>query len=184
MEPEKREGASSAIGRLLCALVGVFAIIRGVETLNPTIQILSMLPAGGWEDGSVLWGAAGALVAPIVLFAMGFLLIRYSPAISARLASGFGDEMLDWEPRAYSIAFLACGVLIVSWALPRLGQVANNLAFSGASEELDSQIRRSGMVMLVWLTVQFILGMCLIVFGRRIVKWQTRPFACRREQAD
>ena len=160
--------------RLAWALVGAFAIVRGVETLQPSLEMLPLMWVLRLETEPLHWIILEALAAPALLFASGFLLIRYCDSLASRFGGAAAENVPDWEPRAYRLAFTACGVLALSWALPKLGQVASNLAFGLVGRTEYDSMRRSGWILAVWMAVQCAAGTYLLLGAPHIVKWQVR----------
>jgi len=170
--------------RIACVVLGLFAIVRAVEVLHPVINVLSMLPREGFDRTELFWALLGTIPAPSVLLAGGYCLIRYSCYLSTRIAHSADQQLPSWEYAAYRLAFTFAGILVISWALPRLGQVALNL--TSRDNPMSEEMRRSAWNSLLWLVVQSAIGAYLVIGAPHIIKWQTRRSgeAIRQPQPD
>ncbi|MHC4155705.1 MAG: hypothetical protein ACYST6_12390 [Planctomycetota bacterium] len=161
--------------RAAVVLIGVVAIVRGVEMLDPVVHILSLFAKEPEQIPELFWALVATVVAPGVLFYCGYLLIRYCQTISARLCNTAGKPGPYWEYAAYRLGFMLCGILVISWALPRLGQVCHNLAIRGdLVGEHREYLRQSAWVMLLWAFIQCAIGVYLIIGSPHIIKWQMK----------
>ena len=150
--------------------IGVFAMVRAVEVLHPAINMLAMLANKGMNYDVILWGLVGSLPAPTVLLVGGYCLIRHSPYLTM-WATRKADQQIPYgEYAAYRLAFTLAGILTISWALPRLGEVTVNLA--SQDSPFGEEYRRSAWNTLLWLVVQCGIGAYLIIGAPHIIRWQ------------
>jgi len=97
-----------------------------------------------------------------------------------RLGHNADEQIPYWEFAAYRLAFTFAGILIISWALPRLGQVAMNLTIRNIP--LAGPQTGSALNSLLWLIVQCAIGVYLIIGAPYIIKWQTKRPSQNKEK--
>jgi hypothetical protein len=158
--------------RTAFVFLGVIAVVCGITLLNPIRHILSMLTnEAPFDYTELFWNFVGSIPAPTVLFIGGLCLIRYSNYLSVRLSRNADDKIPYWEFAAYRLAFTFAGILIISWALPRLGQVA--VDFAVRNIPLVGPQAGSSLNSLFWLSFQCAFGAYLIIGAPHNIKWQT-----------
>ena len=160
--------------RIAIVLIGMVAILRGVEVLHPVVNILMMFPREGVEFRELLRALFGTLIAPSVLIFGGCILIRYCQNISVRLCNTPSKPTPYWEYATYRLGFMLCGILAISWALPKLGQVCHNLAIRDNPMSVNLNLRQSAWITLFWLCIQCGIGGYLIAGSPNIIKWQMK----------
>ena len=160
--------------RAAIVLLGMIAILRGVEVLHSAVNILTMFSREGVDFRELSGAFIGTIIAPSVLIFGGCYLIRNCQNISARFCNTPGTPAPYWEYAAYRLGFMLCGILAISWALPKLGQVFHNLAVNDSWVAQKWNTRRSAWVTLFWLSIQCGMGVYLIVGSPSIIKWQMK----------
>ena len=158
--------------RIVFVFLGAIAILRGVEELTPLVNILSMLPREGIDFRELLWASIGTIVAPTVLIVGGYQLIRRCQILTERLCKAHDKPIPYWEYAAYRLGFTLCGILVISWALPKLGQIFLN--FSMRDNPMNENLIRSAFNMLIWLVMQSGIGIYLILGAPHIIRWQVK----------
>lgn len=166
--------------RIALVLMGVFAAVLAVEQLNPVVNVLAQVPTDGWET-SMMWTILGVLVAPIALLICSFVLIRYCHSLAIVVTRPARNKVVPyWEQAAYRLGSTICGILVISWALPRAGQIGFSMAWRQdpeVSAYLRPDVERSIWISLVYMGLQTLIGVYLLWGAPHLVKWQLRRIA-------
>ncbi len=173
----------SSLVRVGCVVLGGFAILKAFELLNPAVNMLSMLPRGGTNWYELLWAVVGTAIVPALLAATGLRLIRHADDLAARISECHDVPVPQWEYAAYRLAATFCGILVLGWSAPRLGNLVHNWYLTSSSSvegyppDIASSMVRQIPMQIIWTAVQFTMGLYLLLGAPHLVRWQLRRAA-------
>src|SRR4030095_1868357 len=130
----------SQVAVLLLRLLGVYCLIRSVETLSQGIAV--PMPSG--QSLGAGWAVA-AIIAPAVwLLVCGAVLLRFAKPLGNRLAmdvapvQGIASQSFE---RWLAMAFTVAGVTLVAWETPQpiLQALVNLWAWRHASDSVTRE---------------------------------------------
>jgi len=170
----------------LIGVVGVFAIVRGLEQLHNLAMVSGMALLWAERSGSQfrwVWPAITSALVPAALIAVGVKLLVSPPqrllGTPVETEPATTDSGLSpWAVCHITAAF--AGVLILCWALPRISRLAYvGLMRISAGFTIDGQMIGSGSPGLEWYqtgvtVLQLALGVYLLLGAPRFVRWQVR----------
>lgn len=162
--------------RATITVIGIFAAVLAVARLDSAINILALFPREE-PHAELWWSLAGASIGPVLLLVSAFFFIRYCDRIAVLVLKDNDSAVPYWERAAHRLVMIACGVLVISWALPDAAQIAQNMAMSQSErtpDQLRDDVQRSTWLALTHMIIQTIIGAYLIVGAPYFVKWNVR----------
>ena len=171
--------------RALIGVVGVFAIVRGLEQLHNLAMVSGMALLWAGRSGSQfhwVWPAITSALVPAALIAVGVKLLVSPPqrllGTPAETEPATDSGLSPWAVCHITAAF--AGVLILCWALPRISQLAYvGLMRISANFTIDGQMFGPSSPRLEWYqmavtVLELALGVYLLLGAPRFVRWQVR----------
>jgi len=131
-----RETNALPIIRFGFVLAGILAFYISIANFLPNLTAMSMVTMLDSRSESVSF-LVSATIAPAILLILSFVMIRFSDRFSRKLLPDESLGVPAFESAIYRVAFTVCGVLVLSWALPRIGQILSNLAVMQANAVPD-----------------------------------------------
>lgn len=155
-------------------VIGVFSALLAIFEITPVLAVIARGSPDhfGFDDIPLL---AAVLVVPSLLFLCSFTLIRYSPSFAASLLRSSQPTPPYWEQAAYRLGSTFCGVLVISWALPKATAIAANVITMNTTDmpsDLFADGPRMTWVMALHFIIQAMIGVYLFVGAPRLMKWQ------------
>ncbi len=160
----------SQLAALLLRLMGVYCLIRSIETLSQGLVI----PAAGQVVGSG-WAFAAIVVSAAWLLVCAIALLRFAAPLGNLLATApdppeetsIGESSDRWM----AVAFMVAGVVLVVWETPQpLLQAFVNLSiWRSAADSVARDSALDGALFLLGLVlVRVIMGVILVFGAKRI----------------
>lgn len=177
-----------ALGRLLMAVLGVFAIIKALELLNQFAMVLSMgMMSETREMEPLLYAAlAFSLVVPVVLFVVGSRLIFRPPKRMLNLLPEDSDKSeAPIVPAKMILRMVSTfiGVLFLFFTAPQLVWIVQNIimSFSQSSDARPDyfQLRWPSIIASA---VQMAAGIYFLLGAPHFVRWQLKRLEAGREK--
>ena len=153
---------------------GILAIYLAINNFLPNLTAMSMVTL--LDSKSEAWSfLISTTIAPAILTILAFVLIRYSDNLARRLVPDAVVGMPEFESSLYRVVFTGCGVLVLSWALPRIAQVLSNIFMmhgDSVPNNMHRQLTESNWISIIYFCLQSAIGLYLIVGAPHLVKWQ------------
>ena len=165
----------NAFIRALVGIVGIFAIVQALEQLQYLTVVLGMEATTNFDHFSWHWGILAAVIVPVLLAGLGVMLLIAPPRFLFKHSAGESEAKEHTLPvRAmFQLAAVFSGVLVLSWALPKLVQLAINFSLVKDSVFLEDFIKHNWPTW-VGYVLQVVLGVYLLVGAPHLVRWQIR----------
>lgn len=170
----------TAFLRALLGVVGVFAIIFGLNHLEPVVMLLSSMAFHAGQQFRWEWALVFALIIPLVLILVGLLLLVRPPRRLLTQADSAGTGELEPLTAAAILraASVFTGVLVLVLTLPALIDIAGMLlgpaSYRTVYRETWPKWSRA--------CIGTVLGVYLLCGAPHLVQWQLRQL--RKDESD
>ncbi len=162
---EQKEEPKSWIGSAVI-LLGLFAGFRGVLLLEaPASMLFIILKDDTALDDGMGWYFLASVFGPVVLFSLCRHLIRSSDKIARRPSTCDSSHVPSRIESVCKLACVFCGILVLSWTFPTLGQV---LVYFTTGRGILT------FLALIRFLVGILLGGYLVRGASSFATWQTR----------
>ncbi len=177
-----------ALGRLLMAVLGVFAIIKVFELLNQLVVMFLMakISETGETESWLYTAPISSLIIPGALFVVGFLLIFRPPKCLLNIIPEDSDKSEGPIVPAEMILRIVStfiGVLFLFFAAPRLVWIAQNIIMSlSQSSNSRQHFFELGWPSIITVAVQMTAGIYFTLGAPHFVRWQLKRLEAGREK--
>ncbi|MEM7457609.1 MAG: hypothetical protein AAF456_24985 [Planctomycetota bacterium] len=153
---------------------GILALYISIADFIPNIVGLSMLALLEPVPDQISFLVSVA-IAPCILLFLAYKLIRNSDQLARKLVPEGSNDVSTIEAAIYRVILTACGVVVLSWALPQIGQVLSNIIVTQQEDyppEFRGMLTESNWGGIVYFCIQSAIGAYLIWGAPHLVKWQ------------
>ena len=171
-----RETHALPLIRFGFVFAGILAFYLSIANFLPNLAAMAMVTMLDSTSESISF-LFSATIAPITLLILAFVMIRFSDRFARRLLPDDTVEIPIFESAIYRVAFTTCGVLVLSWALPRIGQILSNIAVMKSKtlpNEMHTEFTESNWISLIYFCLQSAIAVYLIWGAPNLVKWQVQ----------
>ena len=169
-----RDSLAQPLIRFGFVFAGILAFYISIANFLPNLTAMSMVTMLESRAESLSF-MLSATIAPILLLTISFVMIRFSARFANKLLPSESVESQTLEAAIYRVAFTVSGVLVLSWALPRIAQILSNIAamkFDAVPENMHADLTESNWISLIYFCIQCGIAVYLIWGAPHLVKWQ------------
>ncbi len=169
-----RESLALPVIRFGFVFSGILALYISIANFLPNLTAMSMITLLESTSESLSF-LLSATIAPALLLILAFVMIRFSDRFARQILPTESVEIPVFESAIYRVAFTACGVLVLSWAIPRIGQILSNVVAMNSNafpDDMNAGMTESNWPSLIYFCIQSTIAGYLIWGAPHLVKWQ------------
>ena len=169
-----RDSFAQPLIRFGFVFAGILAFYISIANFLPNLTAMSMVTMLDSTAESLSF-LLSATIAPVLLLILALVMIRFSDRFAHKLLPTESVGFPTFESAIYRVAFTVCGVLVLSWALPRIAQILSNIAVMKSDtlpNDMHAELTQSNWISLIYFCLQSAIAVYLIWGAPHLVKWQ------------